>query len=161
RRGRFPMDHTPRILVVEDESITSLDLQTMLAQQGYEVVGSVATGKGAIEKVRETHPDLVLLDIRLRGDLDGIAVAEAMGKASAVFVLTAPGDEETLGRANPTQPYGYLIKPFEARQLQVTVEIALLRSHLEKKLVEGERWLAATLASIDDAVVAADRTGRV
>jgi len=130
-RGRFRWTKRRRSSR-RDESITALDLQTMLGQQGYEVVGVVATGKAAIEKVERRGPISCCFDIRLRGELDGVAVAEAIGKDVAVVFLTAHGDDETLGRANTTQPYGYLIKPFEDRQLQVTVEIALLRHHLER-----------------------------
>ena len=116
-----------RILVVEDETIVALDLQNSLKVLGYEVVGTTTSGAEAIAKSEKTHPDLVLMDIILKGDMDGIQTAETIHVRMNVPVifLTACIDENTLQRAKITEPFGYLIKPFEERELHSHIEIAL------------------------------------
>jgi PAS domain S-box-containing protein len=109
----------------------------------------------------EDRPDLVLMDIKLKGEMDGIEAAEQIRTRLNVPViyLTAFADEATLQRAKITQPFGYLLKPFEERELHTTIEMALYKSRMEQKLQESERWLATTLASIGDALVATDAQG--
>ena len=115
------------ILVVEDESIVALDLKHRLRNLGYAVVAIVASGSKAIEKAGETQPDLVLMDIRLKGDMDGIEAAREIQIRfeTPVIYLTALADKDTLERAEATRPYGYVIKPFDEAELHNTIEKAL------------------------------------
>jgi len=147
-----------RILVVEDESITALHIKTILEAKGYVVPAIVGSGDEAIEMAREFIPDVVLMDIRLRGNIDGIEAAGTIRSRFDVPViyLTAYADQETSERARLTEPYGYLLKPFDERELMIVVEMALYRHKMERKLKESERWLTATLRSIGDSVIATD-----
>src|SRR4030095_6880819 len=127
-------------------------------------VPAVATGGAeAVAKVAECDPDLVLMDIRLRGDMDGVAAAEAIHHRFDVPVvyLSAYADPATVGRARVTEPYGYVLKPFDERELHVVIEMALYRHRMARQLKESERWLAATLRSIGDAVIAVDGDWRI
>lgn len=120
-----------KILVVEDERIVAKDIVKSLQRLGYKVVASVASGEEALQKVIEAQPDLVLMDIMLKGKMDGIETTEEIHKNFdiPVIYLTAYADEKTLGRAKITEPFGYIIKPFDERDLHTTIEIAL-RRHL-------------------------------
>ncbi len=152
-----------RIMVVEDESIVALDIRNRLNILGYEVAGVFATGEEAVDKAGEVNPDLILMDIMLKGDLDGIDTADRISEHQRVpfIYLTAYADEETLKRAQNTGPFGYIIKPFEDRELKLSIEMALYKHSLDNKLRENRRWLATTLNSIGDAVITTDRQGRV
>jgi signal transduction histidine kinase len=125
-----------KILIVEDESIIALDIQTSLHMAGYDVVAIATSAEEAIAEVTRTQPDLVLMDIRLKGMMDGIATAEHIrqGFHLPVVYLTAHADENTLSRAKQTQPFGYILKPFEDRELITTVEIALSRRQAESMI---------------------------
>jgi PAS domain S-box-containing protein len=152
-----------RIMIVEDENVVALDIQSRVESLGYSVVATVRSGEKAIEKVAQTRPDLVLMDIRLKGALDGI---QAAGHIHArfdipVIYLTAYADQETLQRAQVTEPYGYILKPFEVRELHSSIEMALYKHETEKKLKENERWLGAILKSIGDAVMVTDERGQI
>ena len=141
-----------RILVVEDETIVSLDLQNSLKILGYKVVGAASNGPEAIAKAESTRPDLVLMDIILKGDMDGVHTAEAIHARLNVPVifLTACADEATLQRAKVTEPFGYMIKPFEERELHSHIEIALYKHRMERQLRESEeRYFLATQGSND------------
>ncbi len=150
-----------RILVVEDESIVALDIQSRLKNLGYTVSAIASSGEEAIHKVAETQPDLVLMDIKLKGQMDGVKTAEQIRARFDVPVvyLTAYADEATLQRVKVTEPFGYLLKPFEERELTATIEITLYRHKMERKLKESEQWLATTLKSISEAVIATDTQG--
>ena len=149
---------TTQILVVEDESVVALDLQTRLKRLGYTVPAVAASGEDAIRKAEELRPDLVLMDIRLRGEMDGIEAAEQIRARVSIPViyLTAYTDEATLQRAKVTDPFGYLLKPFKERELHTTIELALHKHEMERRLKESESWLATTLNSIGDAVISTD-----
>jgi diguanylate cyclase (GGDEF)-like protein/PAS domain S-box-containing protein len=151
------------VLVVEDEAIVARDLERTLTRLGYESVGAVATGEDALARVLAARPDLVVMDIHLAGELDGIATAEQLRTRHGlpVVFLTAHSDEATFQRAKITEPYGYVLKPFEERELEIAVDIALYRHRVETKLAQMERWLATTLRSIGDAVLATDLAGTV
>lgn len=125
-----------KILVVEDEAIVAEAIAESLTKQSYNVVGIVTNGEEAIEKAAQTQPDLVLMDIVLEGDMDGIAAAEKIRNSFHIptVFLTAYADEETLKRAKLTDPFGYIIKPFQQKDLYVTIEIALHRHELETKM---------------------------
>ncbi len=151
----------PKILVVEDEIIVAMDIKNRLKKLGYDVVGRAAAGREAIAKATEKSPDLVLMDIKIKGAMDGVDVA---GQIRArfdipVIFLTAHSDEATLQRAKLTEPYGYLIKPFEDRDLHSAISMALYRHKIEQELKESRQWLATTLSSIGDGVIATDNQG--
>jgi PAS domain S-box-containing protein len=152
-----------KILIVEDEKIVAKDIHNQLRRFGYEVTAIVSTGEEAIQKAIETKPDLALLDIRLHGETDGVMVAEQIRERLGIPVvyLTAFADEETLRRAKLTEPFGYLVKPFGERELHSTIEIALHRHAMERRLQESEEWLRTTLMSIGDGVIAVDVGERV
>jgi len=141
-----------RILVVEDETIVSLDIQRRLKTLGYEVVGAAVSGEDAINKAATHRPDLVLMDIMLDGDMDGVAAAEQIrGRLHIpVIYLTAYADAYTLHRAKVTEPFGYILKPFEERELHGHIEIALYKHRMELKLKESqERYMLAASAAND------------
>lgn len=127
-----------RILVVEDEAIVAMVIKKRLMNLGYSVSGVAATGKDAITKVEGTFPDLVLMDIMLKGDMDGIEAADEIRKRFSIPVvyLTAHSDENTLERAKQTEPYGYILKPFTERDLSSNIEIAI-HKHLKEKQKES------------------------
>lgn len=141
-----------KVLVVEDEWITAQDIKNSLEKLDYAVPTTIVTGEEAIQKAIELQPDLVLMDIVLPGEIDGIAAAEQIHRSCncPVVFLTAYSDAETLQRANATQPYGYLIKPFEDRELNSTIQIALSR---HKASVELRSQLAAIVESSEDAII--------
>lgn len=114
-----------RILIVEDEAVTSVMLEKTLKELGYEVVGSAFDGREAIEIAREKHPDLILMDIRIQGDMDGIETAKLIYQQYNIpsIYLTAHSDEDTIKRAVESGPFGYLIKPFKERELYSNIEM--------------------------------------
>ncbi|MFB8787686.1 MAG: response regulator [Potamolinea sp.] len=151
------------ILVVENETVVALNIQNRLEEIGYGVPDIVSSGEQAIAKAESINPDLVLMDIRLTGKMDGIQAAEKIRTKLKIPVvyMTAYTDRETLERAKLTEPYGYIIKPFEARELYSAIEIALYKHQIEKQLKEREQWLATTLTSIGDAVITTDSKGLI
>ena len=152
-----------RILIVEDERIVAFNIQGRLEELGYTVVAITSSGEEAIKIIDNKRPDLVLMDIKLKGKIDGIEAAERIRHQFQIPViyLTAYTDEETLNRAKLTEPYGYILKPFEARNLGSTIEMALYKYQIEQQLREREQWLTTTLKSIGDAVIATDNQGLV
>jgi PAS domain S-box-containing protein len=152
-----------RILVVEDESVVALDIQMRLSRLGYTVLAIVSFGEEAIRKAEELRPDLVLMDVQLKGAMDGVeAAAEIRARFDIpVIFLTAYTDETTLQRAKVTESYGYLLKPFKEAELRSTIEMALYKHQMERRLQASERWLSTTLRSIGDAVIATDAQGHV
>lgn len=152
-----------KILVVEDEQIVALELKNRLIRMGHSVVGVVVSAEKAIEESRRLLPDLILMDIKLQGELDGIDAAVAIREEldSAIIYLTAFADETIVQRAKVTQPYGYILKPFHGRELHVVIEVSLYRHRAERALRESELWRLALLRSVGDAVVASDTADRV
>ena len=139
------------VLVVEDESIVSKDIQHSLKKLGYNVVGAASTGEKAIELASSTNPDIILMDIMLKGDLSGIDASEEINKAHAIPIifLTAYADESTLSKAKITEPYGYILKPFKEIDLHTTIEMAIYKHGREQEVVK-ERDLLYTLVSNKD-----------
>jgi PAS domain S-box-containing protein len=152
-----------RILIVEDEAVTAKDIESTLELLGYEVTGVVDTGEEAIEKALGSSPDLILMDIKLKGKLSGIEAAAKIMQVSPVPVvyLTAFADPETLKNAKLTYPFGYLVKPFEDSQLRAAIETTLARAEMSGVLKKSRELLFSTLKSIVDGVIAADEAGRV
>jgi PAS domain S-box-containing protein len=151
----------PSILIVEDNNIVLLELKERLLEMNYTVLNTASSGQEAIEKARNHHPDLILMDIRLKGEMDGIEAAERIKKEfdTPVIYITAHTDEKTIARAKITEPFGYIIKPFDERELRTTIEMALYKHKMEKRVKESEHWLSATLKSIGDALIATDSKG--
>lgn len=159
------------ILIVEDERITAEDIKKALNSVGFDVPAIVSSGEEAIKVCEELMPDLVLMDIKLEGKMDGIEAAEKIRSKMGIPViyLTAYSDEKTVQRAKITepsgfilkQPYGFLRKPFEETELNTAIEITLYRHRLEKRLRKHDQWLGAMLRSISDAVIATDPQGQV
>ena len=147
-----------KIFVVEDESIVSLEIQSRLKSLGYAISGAAASGDEAIRKVIDLKPDLILMDIRIKGDMDGIETAAEIKKIYdiPIIFLTAYADPVTIQRAKITDPFGYIIKPFEERELHISIEIALYKDHSQKLLREKDKWLSTILRSVGDAVIATD-----
>lgn len=165
------MDHSgtntaaapPRILVVEDERIVALDLAATLKELGYCVVGLSSRGDEAIRRAAELDPQLILMDVRLGGPVDGIQAAEIIRRTHdiPVIYLTAHSDNETLRRAAHTNASGYLVKPFKSSELRCTIEIALHKHAADAHVKQHEQWLTTTLDSIAEAVIATDTGGYV
>jgi diguanylate cyclase (GGDEF)-like protein/PAS domain S-box-containing protein len=129
-----------RILVVEDEFIVAADIQTRLESLGYDVPTTVASGEKAVEKAGTLRPDLVLMDIQLKGFMDGVEAADQIRRRFGIPViyLTANADHPTVQRAKVTEPFGYVIKPFEERELHTAIEVALYKHQAEQTLKESE-----------------------
>ena len=147
-----------RIMVVEDESIVAMDIQRRLESLGYEVADVFATGEEAVEKTRNIQPDLILMDIMLAGEMNGMEAADHIRHQFdiPIIYLTAYADEKTLQSVKQTQPYGYILKPFEERELHTTIEMGIYRHKLEQQLKESRQWFETTLKCIGDAVIATD-----
>lgn len=156
------MSHA-RIFIVEDETIVAATLEKRLQVMGYTVAEMASSGEEALHKIAHSQANLVLMDIHLQGDMDGIETAEQIQAQYEIplVYLTASSDDESLHRARVTNPFGYIIKPFSDRELRVTIEIALYKHETEKKLREHQQWLAATLKSIADAVISTDNAGNI
>ncbi|AEG02775.1 GGDEF domain-containing response regulator [Methylomonas methanica] len=152
-----------RILIVEDEGIIAMDLRRQLTDFGYEVVATAFSGGQAISLAKQHKPDLVMMDIVLKGEMDGICAAQAIKDALQIPVifLTAYSDPATLRRAKTTGAYGYLIKPFRPDELHASIEVALYKHQLERKLKQSEQWFGKTLHCISDSVIATDAEGRI
>ncbi|HDQ14895.1 MAG TPA: hybrid sensor histidine kinase/response regulator [Sediminispirochaeta sp.] len=125
-----------RILLVEDESIVAMDMERRLEGLGYEVTEHVMTGEEAVKRARELQPDLILMDIHLKGNMDGIEAAQCLrsGQSIPIIYITAYSDEDTLARAKITHPFGYILKPFQEREIHSTIEMALYKHRAELEL---------------------------
>ncbi len=145
-------------MIVEDERIVALDIKSSLESLGHTVTAIVASGEAALKKVVENQPDLVLMDIQLQGDMDGVKTAEQIRENFNVPViyLTANADNNTLQRAKLTEPFGYILKPFEEKELNISIEMAIYKHQKESQVKASEQWFARTLKSIGDAAIAID-----
>ncbi len=139
-----------RILVVEDEAIVAMDIAATVHNLGYEVTDTVPSGKQAIASVEENRPDVILMDIGLKGEMDGIETAEQIRSQYSIPVIyvTAYADEKTLERAKTTAPCGYVTKPFEERDLRIALEVGLYRAKLEFEREALIKELQEALAKI-------------
>jgi DNA-binding LytR/AlgR family response regulator len=126
------------VLIVEDEAIVSKDIQQSLKKLGYNVVGSSATGESALQLVQTEHPDIVLMDIMLKGEMNGIQTADKIKEeyATPIIFLTAYADEATLLKAKITEPYGYILKPFKEIDLHTNIEMAIYKHAKEQEVVQ-------------------------
>lgn len=141
------VDGIAKILVVEDERIVGEDIKNRLQKLGYSVPSIARSGEEAIDKIKSLNPDLVLMDIVLDGEIDGVEAAAQIKSLYdlPIVYLTAYADYTTLERAKITEPYGYIIKPFDDRDLHITIDIGLHKHKMEKKLKETEERLRKTL----------------
>lgn len=157
------MTESFRILIVEDEHIVALDLHDQVKKLGHSVVGIAQSGEQAIELALETRPDLVLMDIRLKGEMDGIdtAIEIRAYRPIPIVYLTAYTDAETLERASVTQPLGYILKPFQLRELETTIQLALYKSKVENELTEYVRQLDLIMRHATDGFVLTDSKANI
>ncbi|MEN8264797.1 MAG: diguanylate cyclase [Nitrospirota bacterium] len=147
-----------RIMVVEDEGIIAMNLKSSLESMGYVVTSTEFSGEEAVRNTARDRPDLVLMDIVLSGEMDGI---EAAGKIHSdfntpVIYITAHSDEGLMKRIKKTEPFGYIVKPFEERELAITVETAIYRHEMEKALKESEKRYKTLFESAADAIYLVD-----
>jgi PAS domain S-box-containing protein len=150
-----------RILIVEDEAVTAADLEATVQGLGYEPVGIVNSGPKALQKARESSPDIVLMDIGLRGAMDGIAAArEIRGHCDIpVVFITGDSNEDNLLRAGAAGAYGYILKPFRTKDLNATILLALQQHRLASDLFFERTWLRTVLESLSDGLIATDVEG--
>ncbi len=151
------------ILVVEDELMIAEDIFESLTDMGYHVPCTVASGREAISKTLEHQPDLVLMDIMLKGEWDGIQTAHEIHKVHdcAIIYLTAYTDQKMLQRAKITSPFGYILKPFREKELHAMVEISLHRHEMERQNRDKSQLFLQTLLNTQDAIIVTDMDGRV
>jgi PAS domain S-box-containing protein len=152
-----------KILIVEDEIIVAWDIKENLERSGHTVVNLALSGSEAIQLATTDRPDLVLMDIRLEGEMDGIMAGDEIYHRLKIPVvyLTAHADEFTLERATKTAPFGYIIKPFQSQSLQTTIKIALQRHHVELSAQTAQVSLGNTLENIGSGIIVNDRQGIV
>lgn len=156
------MKADPRILIVEDEGIVAFNLQQRLQQMGYEIAGVAESGHEALALAGDAEPDLVLMDIHIKGEMDGIEVASQLAatRQTPVIYLTAYAEDSTLERARRTRPYGYLIKPFSQRELHATIQMALERHAVQEALTHSQALLRQALDAAQMGTVESLADGR-
>jgi CheY-like chemotaxis protein len=152
-----------RVVVVEDEAVVAMAIESCLKNLGHQVAASAASGEEAVRKAISLDPDLVLMDIRLKGRIDGIEAASRIGQALHIPIvyLTAHSDDETLVRARATEPYGFILKPFDEKTLKAAIQMTLYRSAMQSKVRRGRDHLDRLLNSIGEAVLEADIKGEI
>ncbi len=152
-----------KILIVEDEKIIAHDLRMRLEKANYQVLAECGDYSEVKTLLKKDIPDLVLMDIVLEGEKDGIGISVELLQEYGVptIFLTAYADEETLERAKSAQPLGYIVKPFKDRDLYTTIEIGLYKAKVDRQLRDHDRWLSATLQGIVDAVIAIDKNKKI
>lgn len=153
----------PKIMIVEDEIVVAMELEEKLRAMGYEVAGIASSGEDAVSEVEVTRPDLVLMDVRLQGEMDGIQAAELIRRRHnlPVIYLTAYADDSTLQRAKITEPYGYLVKPFSETELHTNIEVALYKHGEEDKVYASAQWMKRTIDVLGAGLIVTDRNGIV
>jgi len=151
--------HERRVLIVEDEKIIALDLQRRLEKFGYRVVALCATAEEAVSAVLEYRPDIILMDIMLGGEQDGVdaAIEIKSHQNTPIVFLTAYADDKTVERAKKAEPVGYVLKPFKERELQTTIDIALYKADVDRKLHEQEQLFETIFDTMNDGLIAVDR----
>jgi PAS domain S-box-containing protein len=151
------------VLIVEDEAIVAEDIRQTIENLGYSVCGMARSGEDALEKIKGTQPDLVLMDIHLAGAMDGIEAARQVHEFFniPVIYITAHSDDELLARAKVTEPYGYILKPYDERELYSVIEMAQYKHRMEQRLAERERTIRALANAIPDAIMLLDQQKQV
>ena len=153
----------PDILIVEDNRSVAQELQEQLEELGYKVLDIACSGEEAIEKTKNLRPNIVLMNMRLKGTTDGIQVGDHIRNDydTPVIYMIDYGSQATIRRAGATGPFGYIFRPLEEKQIFATIETAMIRHRLESKLQQSRQWLNTTLTSIGDGVIATDEQGLV
>ena len=152
-----------RVLIAELDSTSAHELARHVQAFDYQVVGIAFSGEETLVRIRELNPDLVLMNIRLKGAIDGIqtgSLIRTYQNIPIVYLIDTSG-HNTIRRAGATEPFGYIFKPFDERRIFATLETALIRHELESRLQESRQWLNTTLTSIGEGVIATDEHGRV
>jgi PAS domain S-box-containing protein len=152
-----------RIEIVEDEAVIAMEMAQRLRDFGYDVVGTAASGDQALALAAESRPDLIMMDIQIKGNSDGIETARRIRERFDVPILfmTAYGDEATVARAMDSAPYGYLIKPYRPDELRATIKVVLQKHETEIRLRQSERWFSRTLHCISDGIIATTPSGHI
>jgi PAS domain S-box-containing protein len=153
----------PKLLIVEGDVTVAQELQKRLMDLGYDIAGIESTGDGALKKAIAVSPDLILIDVRLTGAMDGIETASILRfqHGMAIVYLSAFADNDTLNRATTSDPFGFILEPFEDRELHAAIEMALYRKELERKIKETLTWYGTILQNIEEAVISTDASGAV
>ncbi|WP_424355764.1 response regulator [Methanobacterium sp. MBAC-LM] len=143
-----------KILIVEDEAITAMDIENKLENFGFEVVGIASRGEEAVKKAEDLRPDLILMDITLKGDMDGIEAADKIKSLFGIPVvyMSAFADEDTFKRIKFTNPYGFINKPVSSELLLVSLEAAVYKHRLDKQLTESENKFRLLYSSMAEGV---------
>lgn len=151
------------VLLIEDNQAVLQTMEQMLKSLGYNVPAAVTSGESALNVVRENVPDVILMDIGLKGDIDGIETAQQIYDLVDIPIvyITGASDHETIERAKMTAPYGYLIKPIQMSELRVTLDMALHKHRLELELRKQKQWLDTTLRNIGDGVITTNKHARI
>jgi PAS domain S-box-containing protein len=152
---------SPRILIVEDELLIAKGIQRCLRTYNYPDTHIALNGEKALDRVSDIQPNIILMDIMLKGDMDGIQTAKEIRSQYdiPVIYLTSYSDKTTIERAKQTEPYGYILKPFDEKELISSIEIAIHKHQIERRLREREKWYLTVLKSIGDAVITTDAKG--
>jgi AmiR/NasT family two-component response regulator/signal transduction histidine kinase len=152
-----------KIIIVEDEGLIAADLESRLKSAGYAVPGTADSAQPALKLIRETLPDLVLMDIRIKGEQDGIHVADVIRKQFDIPVvyLTAYEDRATLERASATQAYGYIKKPIVSASLKGSIEMAIAKHRYDRSLREERDWAMASFGGVASAIIVTDANSRI
>ncbi|XDD52144.1 response regulator [Leptospira sp. WS92.C1] len=151
---------TAKILIVEDETLVAQDIKYRLIKMGYSTLYVSSNGEDAIQQAKKFQPDLILMDIILAQGMDGVEAVKQIREFlnTPIIYLTASSDTDTLTRAKETSPSGFILKPFQTRELQIAIELTLHKNETEKEILKKEKWLSATLKSIGEGVIASDNT---
>lgn len=152
-----------KVLIVEDESIVAKDIQNKLEDLDHDVVGIVSAGEKVVNAVRDLNPDLVLMDIRLEGEMDGIQASEELKQFFdlPVVFLSSYSNVNTLKRAKIAEPYGYLLKPYEDRELSVAIDLAIYKHSVERRVKDERRRFEEILISLPESIITTDPRGKI
>ncbi len=157
------MNPKTKILIVEDEKLVGMDVRENLQDMGFFVTALVDNGESALESIKLVKPEVVIMDIIINGNMDGIETADMIRKEYGIPVIftSANNDDYTLLKAKKVQPYNFLVKPVNARELFIAVEIAVYKSNMEEELRQSKEWFEMTLKSISDGIITVNNKGIV
>ncbi|MFO7980002.1 MAG: response regulator, partial [Candidatus Aminicenantes bacterium] len=163
KKKELALQKRTKVLVVEDEVIVARDVLNMLQSLGYESISVTSTSEDAIKTAKKESPHIVLMDIMLEGKMNGVEAADYIytNLNIPIVYLTSYAEKNIIQKAKKTGPFGYLLKPFEERDLLTTIEIALYKFEMEMKLKRREKWLSTILENIGDGVIATDEKGMI
>lgn len=155
--------HDAKIMIIEDEAIIAKDIENILLNYGYNITGIYSKAEDAIESLNSTKPDLILMDVVLKGEIDGIEAANIIKKDMRIPIIfiTAYADDTTISRIKNTEPYGYFLKPFEEKELQTWIETTLQKFDTEELNKKKEKLAFSILENLDRSIIAADQHGRI